>query len=267
MKIVVCVKEIADPDVAASVFQVDEAARAVVPVPGLRSVASPFDEQAIEVALRLRDKLGSASISLVTLGGESARAIVKNGLALGADDAYLLVDEAFDGGDATTTARVLAAAIRKIGGVDLVLTGRQAADDDAGVVGCGIAESLGLPAVTFAMDVHVEDRDVVVERSLGDGTETVSAPLPALVTVSHEVGKVRPASLRETMKAARKPMTVWTAADLELTAGDVGAAGARRTLERLYVPKNDVQCEFLAGESPEALAAELVERLAAARIV
>ena len=131
MKIVVCVKEIPDPDIAASVFQVDEAARAVVPVPGLRSVASPFDEQAIEVALRLRDQLGSAAISLVTLGDETAKAIVKNGLALGADDAYLLVDEAFDGGDATTTARALAAAIRKIGGVDLVLTGRQAADDDA----------------------------------------------------------------------------------------------------------------------------------------
>ena len=267
MKIVVCVKEIPDPDIAASVFQVDEAARAVVPVPGLRSVASPFDEQAIEVALRLRDQLGSAAISLVTLGDETAKAIVKNGLALGADDAYLLVDEAFDGGDATTTARALAAAIRKIGGVDLVLTGRQAADDDAGIVGCGIAEILGVPAVTFAMDVAVDGGALVVERSLGDGSETVEAPLPALVTVSHEVGMVRPASLRETMKAARKPMTVWTAADLELTAGDVGAAGARRTLERLAVPKNDVRCEFLAGESPEALAATLIERLSAARIL
>ncbi|MFO1281892.1 MAG: electron transfer flavoprotein subunit beta/FixA family protein [Burkholderiales bacterium] len=267
MKIVVCVKEIPDPDVAASVFEVDEAARAVVPVPGLRSVASPFDEQAVEVALRLRDKLGSASISLLTLGEETARAIVKNGLALGADDAYLLVDEAFEGSDATTTARALAAAIRKIGAVDLVLAGRQAADSDAGVVGLGIAEFLGIPAITWAGDVAIEERTVVVERSLGDGSETVAAPLPALVSVSHEVGKVRPASLRETMKAARKPVTVWTAADLGVPSDEIGASGARRVLERLTVPKSDVRCEFLTGDGPEALAAALIERLAAAKLV
>lgn len=267
MKVVVCIKEIPDPEIAAAVFAVDEKARRVVPLPGLPSVTSPFDEQAIELALRLRERHGGASITLLTLGAESARSMVKRGLALGADDAVLLVDPAFDDGDSYTTARVLAAAIAKIGAVDLILTGRQAADGDCGVVGCGIAELLGLPAVTFAAEAAFDGGTLVVERALGDGTETVSTPLPAVVTVSHEVGAVRHPSLRETMKAARKPVAVWTAADLGLDAAHVGAPGARRVLERLYVPVTDVTCEFIAGATPEELAANLVDRLASAHLV
>jgi electron transfer flavoprotein beta subunit len=267
VKIVACVKEILDPDIASSVFQVDENARKVIPVPGLRSVMSPFDEQAIEVALRIRDALGEGSITLLSLGAETARAIIKQGLALGADDAVMLTDPAFECGDSFTTARALAAAITKMGDVDLVLAGRQAADGDSGVVGCGIAELLGFPAVTFAMDVAVADGMLVVERSLADGSETVAVPMPAVVTVSHEVGKVRHASLRETMKAARKPVTVWTADELGLKPSDVGALGVRRVLERLYVPANDVECEYVDGKTPEELAANLVDRLAAARLI
>ena len=267
MKIVVCIKEILDPDIPSTIFEVDEAANAVKEGVGLRYVISPFDAQAIELALRLRDKVGDCAISLLTLGGESARTIVKYGLALGADDAFMLIDDAFDGGDSHVTARALASAIRRIGGADLVLTGRQAADRDAGVVGPGIAEMLELPLVTFAAEVTVEGRNLVVERALSDATEIVEVPMPALVTASHEVGAVRHASLRETMKAARKPVTVWTADDLGLTADDLGARGARVTLERLYVPATDVACEFVVGDSAAELAAKLVERLATERLI
>lgn len=267
MKIVVCIKEILDPDIPSTVFEVDEAAKTVREGVALRYVISPFDAQAIELALRLRDNGGDCTISLITQGGDSARAIVKYGLALGADDAFMLVDDAFDGGDSHVTARALAAAIHKIGGADLVLTGRQAADRDAGVVGPGIAELLELPLVTFAADVAVEGPLLVVERALGDRTEFVEVPMPALVTVSHEVGAVRHASLRETMKAARKPVTVWTPGDLGLADGDVGARGARVTLERLYVPVSDVACEFVVGDTPAELAAMLVDRLTAERLI
>lgn len=265
MKIVVCVKEIADPEVASSVFSIDEATREIGP--GVRYVISPFDAQAIEVALRIRDAQQETAITLLTLGAESARSIMKYGLSLGADEAVMLIDEAFDGGDSYTTARALAAAIAKIGDVDLVLTGRQAADGDSGVVGLGIAELLAMPAITFAVDVEVANGTLVIERALGDGAEVIEAPLPAVVTVSHEVGKVRQANLRETMKAARKPVNIWTAADLGFTASDVGAGGARRTVERLHVPVSEVQCEFIAGATPEAQMANLVERLSAARFI
>lgn len=261
MHIAVCIKEIPDPEIASTQFRVDEAAKKVVPLPGLASVMSPFDEQAIEAALRIRDALGEAKITLLSMGGEGTRRIIKNGLALGADEAVLLADEAFEGADSYTTALTLAEAVRKIGDIDLVLTGRQAADWDAGVVGCGMAELLGLPAVTFAKALEIRDGAVRVERVLDNGTETVEAPLPALVTVSHELGKPRPASLRETMRAARKPVTLWTASDLGLEPAQVGAAGARRVLESLYIPVNDVACELVAGDSPADMAANLVARL------
>ena len=267
MKIVVCVKGIPDPEIAASIFRVDETKKKVMPLPGTRFVMSPFDEQALELALRIRDALGEASITLLSLGAETTRSIVKHGLSLGADDALMLVDPVFDDGDSYTTARALAAAIERIGDVDLILTGRQAADGDCGVVGCGIAEMLGLPAVTFAMDIAVTEGMLVIERALGEGSEIIEAPMPAVVTVSHEVGKVRYASLRETMKAARKPVTAWSAEELGLDASELGVRGARRVLERLYVPVNDVQCEYMLGETPEELAGNLVERLYAARLI
>ena len=267
MKIVVCIKEIVDPDIPSTVFEVDEATSAVREGPGLRYVISPFDAQAIELALRIRDRGADCAISLLTLGGESARTIVKYGLALGADDAFMLVDDAFHGGDSYATARALAAAIRGIGGADLVLTGRQAADRDAGIVGLGIAELLEVPLVTLVADVTIDGRLLVVERVLGDRSEIVEVPMPALVTVSHDVGAVRHASLRETMKAARKPVTTWTPADLGLAVDEVGAGSARVTLERLYVPANDVACEFLVGDNAEDLAARLVARLAEERLI
>lgn len=267
MRIVVCIKEILDPEIASSVFGVDEEANRVCAVPGMRLVMSPFDAQAIEVALRLRDSVGEAVVTLLTLGAESARTIVKQGLALGADDAVMLVDSHFDDGDSYTTARALAAAIVKIGDVDLVLAGRQAADWDRGVVGSGIAELLDLPAVTFATSVAVEGNALVVERTLGDYSEIVEVSMPAVVTVSHEVGSVRHASLRETMRAARKPVTLWNANDLALVPTEVGSAGARSVLERLYIPRSDVVCEFVTGETHEVAAANLIARLTEAGFI
>jgi electron transfer flavoprotein beta subunit len=267
VKIVVCVKEIPNPEIASSVFRVDEAAKKVVPLTGLALVMSPFDAQAIEAALRIKEAVAETSITLLTLGPESARTTIRNGLSLGADEAVLLADPTFEEGDSYTTARVLASAIRKIGDCDLVLTDRQAADSDCGVVGCGIAELLDLPVVTYARRIEVRDGRVIVERVLEDGFETVEAALPAVVTISHELGAVRPASLRETMKTARKPQAIWTAADIGLEPSEIGAGGARRRLERLYIPVNDVVCEFLDGESATEQAAGLVDRLANARLI
>src|SRR5687768_3425683 len=164
MHIYVCIKEIQDPEIASSVFRVDEAKKEVIPVPGLPLVTSPFDEQAIEAALRIRDQLPDTKITVVSLGAPTAQSAIKRGLSMGADDGVLISDPAFDGIGGHGTAHVLAAAIRKAGDFNLILTGRQAADWDAGIVGCGIAELLGLPIVTFAKGVRVAGARVVVER-------------------------------------------------------------------------------------------------------
>ena len=270
MRIAVCIKQIPDPEIAPSLFRVDEDAKQVVTIPGMSPVISPFDEQAVEAALRIRDALGAGAevrITALTVGDESARGIVKHVLALGVDDAVTMSDPAFADSDGYAPAHALAKAIAKLGTVDLVLAGRQAADGDAGVVGPGLAELLGIPAITFARRIDVADGVVRAVRVLEDGSETVEAPLPALVTVSHEMGNVRNASLRETMRAARKPVETWTPADIGAAAGEVGAAGARRRLERLYVPVSDAACEFIEGDAAQAAAAALARRLVEEKIL
>ena len=267
MHIIVCVKQIPNPETPAHLFKVDEAAKCVLPAPTMPLVLSPFDEQAIEAALRIRDVLRDVKITVVSLGPESAREALKHGLALGADEAILLSDPAFQGSDSYTTALALAETIKKIGEYDLILAGRQAADWDAGVVGLGIAELLNVPAITFAKDVQVHDRTVRVERVLQDGFETVEAPLPAVVTISNELGEPRSVNLRQVMRAARKKATVWSTADLGLDPNQVGAVGARLTVERLFIPVKESQCEFITGESPQEQAANLLRRLQEMRVL
>lgn len=267
MRVVVCVKQVPNPEIAASQFRVDEQAKTVVPVPGVALVMSPFDEQAVEAALRLRDRGHDVTITVVSMGAESARAVIKHGLAMGADDGVLLFDPAFEGADSHATALALSRAISKIGGVDLVLAGRQAADWDAGVVGAGIAEMLGWPLVSFAKELRVDGRAARVERMLDEGTEIIAAELPVVVTVSNELGAPRTPTLRETMRAGRKPIAVWSVADLGLEAGQVGAHGARRVLERLFIPEKRGRCEFVEGGSPREQAANLARRLREAKLV
>ncbi len=267
MHIVACVKQVPNPEIAASQYRVDEQARKVVPVAGVQLVMSPFDEQAVEAALRIRDRHPGAKITVMSLGPDTARDAIKHGLAMGADEGVLLNDAAFAGADGYATALALAAAIKKSGNVDLILTGRQAADGDAGVVGAGIGELLGVAVISFAKDVQIENGVARVERALDDGTEIVEAPLPVVVTVSNELGTPRTPSLRETMRAARKPVAVWSASDLGLAADTVGAAGARRVLERMFIPVKQNRCELIAGNSPEEQAAGLAQRLHASRLI
>ena len=261
MHIAVCVKQIPDPEVPSSQFRVDEAAKKADPIPGTSLVMSPFDAQAMEAALRIRDGQKDTRITAVTLGDLTVEDVLRHALALGADEGVLLSDSAFEAGDGFTTALVLSEAIKKIGGCDLILCGRQSADTDAGVVGLGIAELLGLPAVTFAKDIRVDGDRLRVERVLINGFETVEAPLPALVTIAHEIGEPRKPTLRDTIGARKKSVSVWSAADLGLEPSQVGEAGVRSTLERLFIPEASVDCEIVEGATVEEQAANLARRL------
>ena len=270
MKIVVCVKQIQNPEIPSAQFRIDEQAKTLIPVSGLQPVLSPFDEQAVEAALRIRDSAGEdadVEIIIVTIASKASRAPIKAALALGADNAVLLSDSVFDGSGGYVTARNLAETIRTIGDVDLILAGRQAADGDAGVVGLGVAEILDIPAITFARDVQINDGVVTVQRVLQDGIETVEADLPALVTISNELGKVRHASMRETMRAAKKPVKEWMPDDIGLDETQVCSSAMRYKLERLYVPVNDIECEFIDGDTPADIAATLAQHMREAKLI
>ena len=267
MNIVVCVKQIPNPEAAFSMLKVDEQAKKVVPAAGLQLVMSPFDEQAVEAALRVREALGAAKITVLSVGPESARNVLKHALAMGADEAVLVNDPLLEDAGGEATALALSRAIASLGEVALVLAGRQAADWDAGVVGCGVAELLKWPVVTFACKVEVAERVARVERVLADGFETIETDLPAVVTVSNELGAPRAPSLRETMRAARKPLTVRSAADIGLDAGEIAAMNARRNRQRLFVPVSDRVCELMPGIDDSARGAALAQRLHEERLI
>lgn len=265
MKMVVCLKQIPDPETPSSAFKVDERTMKVVPAQGIAPVVSPFDAQAVEAALRIRDAMGEGHITVISMGAASARDVIKHGLAMGADEGVLIDDPALqDVVDPFVTVTVLAAAINKVGGVDAVFTGRQAADWDWGVTGSGLAEVLGLTQATVAKSISAKDGRLVVERVLTDGFETVEVAVPAMVSVSNELGDPRYPQLRQIMAAARKQVTTYTLADLGLSAADIAP---RIKLERLFVPVRDSQVEVIEGDSPAEKAANLAQKLRDAKLI
>jgi electron transfer flavoprotein beta subunit len=263
---IVCVKQVLDPEAPPASFKVDPATNRVIPPPGVPPVISPFDEQAVEAALRIKDKHGG-KITVLSLGNKLVRDVVKKPLAMGADELVLLEDEAFEGGDSWSTAYSLAMAIKKIGEFDLIFCGRQAADWDAGQVGSGIAEFLGIPSVTIAKKVELINGKVRVERVVTDGYEVVEAPLPCLITVSNELGEPRYAPLKGIMAAAKKQPIIWKPQDIGLDPSQVGAQGRRVKLLRLFQPVKEAKCEIIEGESPQEAAANLAVKLRQAKIL
>jgi electron transfer flavoprotein beta subunit len=264
MDMIVCVKQILDPETPPSAFKVDEVAKRVIPPQGIAPVINPFDSQAVEAALRIRDATGGGKITVLSMGPASARDAVKHGLAMGADEGILIDDPALADADSFVSARVLAAAIRKIGAFDVVLCGRQAADWDMGVVGPGLGELLGVPAVTITKSIQATDGHLRVERVLMDGFETVDVPTPCVVTISNELGDPRYPQLRQIMLAARKQVAVWTAADLGLTAEDMRSP---LKLERLYVPVKESHVEIIEGDTVEEQAENLARRLREVKLI
>src|SRR5437870_12629726 len=200
---IICLaKQVPDPETPASQFRVDEAARKVLPAPGIQPVPSQFDTIGVEAALRIKDKQPDTVITILSLGPDSFRDTIKHCLAMGADEGVHINDPAVNDADHWATAEILAAAIKKLEPFDLIIAGRQGVDWDMGVVGSTIAEILGVPVVTIAKDVKYQDGTVTVERVLLDGFETVESPAPCVVTVSNERGGPRYRQLPQFMMAA-----------------------------------------------------------------
>ncbi len=256
LRMAVCVKQVPDPDGPPSSFQVDQEARRVIPR-GIPPVISPFDENALEAALRIKEAVGG-SITLLSLGRGLSKAVFLKALATGADRLLLVEEESLDPQalDSWSTARLLTAAINHDGPYQLILTGRQAADTNAGQVGLGIAQLLGIPSISLAQKVEVVNGGLRVERVLPDGYEIVESPLPALITVSHEVGELRYPPL-PAIKAA-KSLPVETLGLEEL---GVGLPGNLLQLADLTPPSRERSCVLVEGESPGEVAEKLALKL------
>jgi len=267
MHLVVCAKQIPDPETPASAFRIDTATNKVIPAQGIAPVLSQFDGIAAEAALRIKEANAGSKVTVISLGADSAAAAIKQVLAMGADEGVLLNDPAFEDGDSYTTAMTLATAIKKLGDVDAVFCGRQAADWDMGQVGLLIAEELGWPVSIIAKSVGQDASGLTIQRVVDDGFENVEMPLPSVVTVSNEFGEPRYPKLPQIMAAAKKTVTQWKADDLGLAAGVVGAAGSRLKLEKLSTPPRGAAVEIMPGDTPQEQAAALVAKLRADHVI
>jgi len=170
----------------------------------LPAIFNPEDLNALEQALRIKDKFPGTTITMLTMGPGRAAEIIREGMFRGADNGYLLTDRAFAGADTLATSYALSMAIRKIGDFDLIIGGRQAIDGDTAQVGPQVAEKLGLPQVTYAEEImKIENSKITIRRGIAGGVETVEAPMPLLITVNGSAAECRPRNAKLVQKYKR----------------------------------------------------------------
>lgn len=261
MNIIVCVKQVLDPEIPPAKFKIDPATRQVIPPPGVPPVISVYDERAVEVACRLKER-HKGKITVISLGSAKAADVIKHAISMGADDGYVLHDPAFENLDSFGTAYVLSKAIQKIGGYDLVLCGRQAADWGDGQVGAILAEILGLPLLTIACAVEVVDKTLRVKRMVSDGYEVLEAPMPCLVTVSSEVGLPRLPGGMGLMMARKKQIPIWKVQDIGADPSQLDRTKSHTEVIGLTVPIRKTECEIITGNTAADAGIALAEKIA-----
>ena len=256
MKIIACIKQV--PDSEAKVKAED----GKVTWGDAPLVINPFDEYAVEGALQQREALGG-TVTALCIGPESARDALKHALAMGADDAVLVSDAALTELDTVGAARVLAAAINKIGGADMVMFGRQTLDNGAGLTPAQTARVLGWPMLGLSGSIKVEAGSVTVDRIIEEGRQTVSAKMPAVLSLVQSIGEPRYPSFMGIRKASKATIPVWSLADVGATA----SAPVVTRVELMNPPVSEAKVEMITGESPAEIADKLADKILAEKVL
>jgi len=217
----------------------------------VEAVINPFDEYAIEEALRIKEKKGGL-VKAITMGPPQAETALRSAIAMGADEGYLITDRAFAGSDTWATSYTLANTISTLGDYDLIICGKQAIDGDTAQVGPGVAEMLNVPFVAWVRKVEeITDTTIRVERLMEDGYDVVEMPMPSLITVVKEINEPRMASLKGKMRAKKAEIRTITAADLSVDTSKIGLDGSPTQVLRSFVPEKKTGGEKFTGELPE----------------
>ncbi len=252
MKILVCIKQV--PDTAALIRVRPDGSG--IETAGLPLVLNPYDEFALEEALRIQERHGG-EVTVLSVGPDSAKEVLRTALALGADRALLLSDPAFEGSDSHATALLLARAIqREAVAYDLILCGKEAVDDGAAAVGPTLAERLGLPHVSVItkLEISSDGRRAMAHRQVEGAREAVEVSLPAILTAQKGLNEPRYPTVKGIMGAKKKEITVLTATDLGVGADEVGRVGSLLTPVRLTPPPSRPAGRILTGEPADAVA-------------
>jgi len=248
MHIIVCIKQVPDTEEIQKV-KINPQNNTIVRE-GIKSIINPFDENAIEEALKTKEK-NSAFVTVISMGPPQAEEALRKALAMGVDRAIILSDPSFAGSDTLATSYTLASAIKKIGNFGLILLGKQAIDGDTAQVGPGIAEWLQIPQITYVRKIQIDGELIRAERSLEDSFELVEANLPVLVTVTKEINEPRYPSLRGLLRAKTAKITHWTPQDLEVDLRRVGLNGSATQVVEVFTPQPPPRGEIFTGSAPQ----------------
>lgn len=260
MDIIVCIKQVPDTTEVKINPETNTLIREGVP-----SIVNPFDENAVEAALQLKEKHGG-KVTVITMGPPQAAEALRTTIAMGVDEVVLVSDRAFAGSDTWATSYTLSQTIKKLGKFDLIICGKQAIDGDTAQVGPGIAEWLGIPQITFAVKVEVNDSQLTVERMLEEVNEKVECPLPAVITVVKQMNEPRLPSLKGMMRAKKAEIKSLNAADIEGDPKNLGLNGSPTSVVRIFTPTPKGNGEILSGE-PEEIVDKLIGKIKDRKII
>jgi len=262
MNILVCLKQILDPEVPARDFRIDSAKREAERG-AANLVTNIFCENALETALQFRDRAGNTKIAALSFGPATAEDTLRKALAMKADTATLVINDGNSNPDPHTVAVVLAAAAKKLGGFDLIVLGREAGDWGAGQTGGLLAEELGLPCISFVDSIEAAGSKLRIRRQTDWGYEVFEAEPPLVLTITnHEHNVPRIPKVRDVMMSGRQPLTKWTIEDLGIDVAAVRAGNTYYEVVELAIPQKETKCEFISGNSLEEQAEAFANRLA-----
>ncbi|MGL5435164.1 MAG: electron transfer flavoprotein subunit beta [Lachnospiraceae bacterium] len=255
MKILVCVKQVPDT----TEVKIDPVKGTLIR-DGVPSILNPDDANALEAALEIKDKTPGTTVAVITMGPPQAQYMLRECMAMGADEAYLLSDRAFGGADTCATSTTIAAGIKKIGTYDIIFAGRQAIDGDTAQVGPQVAQRLDIPVVTYVEKVTLEEGRAIVHRQMEDGYEVIEVQTPCLLTAVKELNEPRYMSVGGIMDAYQKEISIWDHIAADLDPADCGLNASPTQVFRSFTPPPKGKGEMLSGTVCQ-MCTSLVEKL------
>ncbi len=261
MRIVVCIKQVP----AATEVRINPETNNLIRE-GTAGIINPYDMQALEEGLRVRERCGG-KVAALSMGPPQVVEALREAISMGVDEGILISDRAFAGSDTLATSYTLSRGIAKLGSYDLVICGRQAIDGDTAQVGPQLSEFLGIPLIAYVRKIEeIKPGYLRVERVMDEGCDVIETSLPALITVNREINKPRLPSLRGQLRAKKAQITAWRQADLDLDPAKIGTPGSPTKVAKLFTPKPKGKGEMLTG-SVAGMVDTLVAKLRNHRVV
>ena len=262
MRILVCVKQV--PDTKGGVkFNPD----GTLDRGAMLTIMNPDDKAGLEAALRLKDQYG-AEVTVLTMGLPKAEDVLREAMAMGADNGILVTDRVLGGADTWATSTTIAGAIRNIKDYDIIITGRQAIDGDTAQVGPQIAEHLGIPVISYAEGIEVDGDSVIVKRQYEDRHHMLKAKMPVLITALSELNDPRYMTPGGIFDAVDAEITTWGRADLvDVNDGDLGLKGSPTKIAKASDKVRKGAGEKVAPDSPDEAVEYIMDKLLTKHVI